>query len=457
MATLHDKNSARLEVVRYLRDDIDPWFAPVLNRPIEDLSQRTVDLNLIHHPARWFYAHGPSVLSVIVDPGWLSLDYRQSPIYYPGDTVAILLSTPGNIRIDLVYLDMLTQGVGVSQGVEVLDTTAFPTLFADKSKLGVLPLSSIVLPICYVYVDSSATRTYTHTLPNTSAGYIRDARLAPGSGSLRFEDDVSALMPDTAGGSTGAAPHLVRIGHRHPTLYSTANPATLIVDGSSGQGSSDFYALVGHVHPLEMLTNPLLLGYGAGSAYVGDPNDYTFVRGDHAHGTIHGATTPEGVGYGIAATPGSAVEPILLSHEDHVHAVNSAGTVIVSKHFTFSWVDESDARSTGALGFTPTGAILLGAMIVPATPEIQGASVGMIVESGSCRGSTCVGWYNVDDMRWGVAHDDNQSLGQCNMYCNTSFNGYAAIDITAWSSAGVQLTPTTLARVRVNIIVFGVT
>jgi hypothetical protein len=208
-----------------------------------------------------------------------------------------------------------------------------------------------------------------------------------------------------------------------------------------------------------MLTNPLLLGYGTGSAYVGDPNDYTFVRGDHAHGTIHGATTPEGVGYGIAATPGSAVEPILLSHEDHVHAVNSAGTVIVSKHFTFSWVDESDARTTGALGFTPTGAILLGALYHPPVPEIQRASVGMIVESGACRGSACGGWFNEDDSRWGVAHDDNQPLGTSTMYCNTSFNGFAAanIGITAWSSAGVQLTPTDIARARVNIIVFGVT
>jgi hypothetical protein len=396
------------------------------------------------------------VLSVIVDPGWISLDYRQSPIYFPGDTAAILPATPGNMRIDLVYLDLLTQGVEVSQGTEVLDTTAFPTLFDDKAKLGTLPLSSIVLPICYVYVDSSAIRVYNQTIPNTAAGHVRDARLTPGAGSLRFEDDVNVLKPDTAGGSTGSSPHLVRIGHRHPTLYSTANPATLLVDGSSGQGSSDSYSLIGHVHPLEMLTDPLLLGFSIGSAYVGDSNDYTFVRGNHAHGTVHGAATPQTVGYGLSATPGGAVDPVLLSHEDHIHAIGTSGVKIVAKHFTLSWATESSAKSTGPLGFTPTGAIILGAISLDTDTRHQGASVGIIAESGACRGSSCRAAYSFDDSRWGVSHDDNQPIGRSSMYCNTSFLGSTAFNVTAWSSAGVELTPEASTISYVNLLVFGV-
>lgn len=454
MSILDAKDANRLETVRYLRDDIDPWFAPVLNRPLEDIRQRTVDVHTLFFPARGLYVHGPTSESVIVDPGYVSLDYRANPSYYAGGSVVLFPAAPGQRRIDLVYYDAEALSVGVSSGVEVSDTTSWSALFADKSKLGILPFGSVVLPLAYTYVDSTPGRVYSVYTDSASAGHIRPARLSPGAGNLLYSDLDADMLTDASGGATGSSEKLVRVGHRHPLLYNATDPPTLLVEGSSGQGSVNSYALIGHTHPLQMLNNSLLLDSSDGSAYIGDSNDYTFVRGDHSHPQIHGSSLPTALEAGVAANPGSAVPPVLLAHADHEHPVSISKVKIRAKHFTLSWNNDATAKSTGAVGFTPTAAYVFGAIYAPADNTIQSISFGFAEEAGGCRGSAGRGNYGDNDSHWGCAHDSNQIVGASTTNINLSFS--TAFNLTAWSAAGMQLTPEAALTANLNVIIVGV-
>lgn len=455
MSVLNVKDATtRLETMRpYLYTD--PFYYSVLNRPLEDLHQRTVDLNNIFRPARWFYVHGPLACSVYVDPGWSAPDPVASPVYFAGDVLTISPALPGKIRIDLVYFDLANSVVGISQGLETLSSVSFMTLFNTKTDIGAVPGGAAMLPLAYLFVDESATRIYSVLLPSNTAGYIRDCRLSPGAGSVLFEDTVSNIKKDTAGGSVGSTTRVPRAGHQHPINYSTAAPSTMEIRSVGSVGVSGAYAMVDHVHGISMLNNPALLKPSDGAASIGDGGDVTFVRGDHTHPAVYGLTTPARTEYGLAADPGSSVPPILLSRLDHAHEILATNIRMRARYFAYSWWPSSAAWGTGALPFDPLLVLAISYSDYGGWTSCSFGFTAYPAGGVTYSAAGAGGSYHGDDGNWAATGDVDDVAGdQGSGLYRTAFSRW--LEITKWSKAdGVEFTPTSSLYILLKILVIG--
>jgi hypothetical protein len=411
MATLNLKDANRLETQRYLIETDPPYYS-VFNRALEDLNQRTVDINNIFVPARGLHVHQASTpdLTVEVSNGWYMAD-ESNPVLFPSGATTSLtvpIATPGFIRIDLVYFDLENGAVGRSAGTEVAATAGFATVFDDATpKRGVLPPNSGMIPLAYLYVDADPSMVFSDTILINNAGYIRDCRLAPGAGLRVFEGTVGNLKTDVANGDVGSEATIARSDHQHPLNVSASLPTIQVTyPSTSDVGTADTYARRDHIHALDMETSIANLLPDAGVVgSAGQALTTTYARSDHQHDVNLGTTPPGSL---VAGTPGSAGTGQVYVRNDHEHeATYGAGLTpgnIKTLNWSFnlyqmSWTPGTGTRNTGAFPWEPIFAIFIWAgnpnpanaaegchgvgYAIPGTAFIRSTATRFLVNAGS--------------------------------------------------------------------------
>jgi hypothetical protein len=361
MTLANSKDAQRLEVVRYHTETSHP-FHSVLKQPLEDLEQRTKDLEAMLGPARAFRARAedPPSGTVEIESGWYvtaGTTIAEAPL----NTAAIPAASGGNIRIDLLWVEAIDPTtVNRVAGGEGAAGGGFAALTRPD-----LPASaSQGISLAYVYVDETPT-PFADTIALNTAGHIQDVRPGPGFVLGRvFEDTAGNLQPDTSSGVVGTSNKLVRAAHVHPANVDATNPSGPADPATVGtSGVSTVYAREDHVHSIAMEASAANL-VQAGTADLG-VRDF-LVRSDHRHPLNVSATNPTTVaGPGAGGAAGSS---LVYSRSDHVHDLPAAnpyttapasflvafgGDVSGSNVYLLAWNEEAIiALTASTLGLT---------------------------------------------------------------------------------------------------------
>lgn len=320
MSTTNVKDSQGLEVVRFL-DRTDEGFDTIMNRPLEDIEQRTVDLDMMMGPGRGFRVTETQpnpTNAVTVDEGWYLGEDDRTPYRFPDpddarpDSIAIPAAGAGLFRIDLIVFDphdatdALQRIPGSSQASWALAWTNRPRV----------PTAGSTYPLAYVYANDSTSTVYQDSIAVDNPGHIRDVRLSYGAGGRMFEDDDTVLQPDAATASLGDSTLTVRANHRHPANIDATLPETVEPDGVRNDGTSSTYAIADHRHavPIETVAGNFLSDIDGGDA--GSANKFAFA--DHRHPLRVQDVTPQPSNPTVAGDPGTSD---YYSRLDHVHQV----------------------------------------------------------------------------------------------------------------------------------------
>jgi len=471
MATLNLKDANRLETQRYLLES-DPPYYPVFNRGLEDLNQRTVDLNNIFVPARGFHVHQASTpdLTVEVSNGWYMEDELNPLVFPSGATTSLTvpIATPGFIRIDLVYFDLENGIIGRNAGTEVVATAGFLTVFDDATPhRGVLPPNSGMIPLAYLYVDSAPDLVFSDTVLINNAGYIRDCRVAPGAGLRVYEGTVGNMKADVPNGAVGSEATITRSDHQHPLNISVSLPEeqTTYPDTSS-VGTSSNYARRDHIHDLDMETDiaNLLPDSGlVGSA--GQALTETYARSDHQHDVNLGTTPPGSL---VAGTPGAAGSGQVYVRNDHAHEATYGAGLLPGRIKTLGWVfklnrmdwnADSGTRNTGGFPWKPIFSIF----IWSGNPDIANAQdgchgVGYAIPGTAFIRSTATRFIlNATSPAWTAASSVLNPAGfpTANLGYATTYSGVLQLQ-NFDQTTGITLQPITGAvNMRVSILTAG--
>lgn len=363
MSVLNVKDSDRLEVVRtYV--DTDPVFFSIDNRPIEDLNQRDKDLNRIFTPARGFRVRqtSPASTSVEVEAGvYVSADITINQVAL--SSVAIPGAGVGNIRIDLIWLNLETGAVVRTAGAEIAAGGGFAAAVRPS-----LPANDAAVPLAFVYVNETPT-PFNETIAINTAGHIQDIRPAIGTSRRVFEDTAGNILTDSAGGSVGTSTKVVRADHRHPLNVDGTVPTALGPSVAAAVGSSNSYSRRDHAHAIatEAVAAAFLTDVSGGSA----GSSANFPRADHRHPLNVDGTVPSEASF-TAASAGSAAT---YSRADHVHLLPT----LLQKAMVFYGA----ISATSVVSRTTTGSssIATGGVTVPANTFRNGLFVLAMVET----------------------------------------------------------------------------
>jgi hypothetical protein len=325
MSILGVKDSRRMEVVRYLDEDEDMYYS-VLNRPVEDIEQRTKDLNKQLRPARAFEVHQtfPPSLNVQVAAGWYmstgaaGTSDQQKPKYWPEagdiDILAIPVAGAGTFRCDLICFHPNNGQLFRSQG-----STEASWANAWTNRARVPQTTSGRIPLAYVYVDDSGT-FFNDTIAVNNAGHIHDVRSAFGSGRRVWEEDPTVFRTDSSSPTHGSSFKLARADHKHPTKVTSVNPATLTPDGVATDGVDTNYAREDHRHPVTYETVGSNFEPDVAGGALGSENK--FCRSDHQHPlNIQVSPVPTAVSAGILSDEGTSEKYSRLDHRHQVTGV----------------------------------------------------------------------------------------------------------------------------------------
>lgn len=312
MAVLGNKDSTtRLEDVRSYAKGDKNYFS-ILNRPLEDLAQRDLDIRLIHTPARGIRVRATNTASaqVVVDPG--NYLFAGAVQQYAGATLsAVTAASAGNKRIDLIYFRIDT-------GTAVRTPSAESATYGGVTK-PILPAGLDTIPLAYIYVGETGPVFQDGLAVNTD-GAIEDIRPAPGASQGRQLETVgSNFLADVSGGAAGSSELIARADHRHRLNVDATVPQALTPGNVGAAGVAGTYALIDHVHLIPTETNPaaFLSDLSGGSAGAGA----TFARADHRHTVNVGTTIP-----GADTGSGSAGASTVYARDDHFHPLNVTGS-----------------------------------------------------------------------------------------------------------------------------------
>lgn len=478
MTVLNNKDSDRLEVVRPITDS-DPIFFPILNRPHEDIEQRTKDLDRIFTPARGLRVRQTSTAStsVEVEVGiYLSTDGVTVNRSNSGSvqTIPIPASGAGQRRIDLIYFNLTTGVAARVASAEFPVATSF-----DFSLRPDLPAGVDSVPLALLYVDETPT-PFDETITTEDAGKITDVRPAIGADRPLFS--TSAPPSDTTSGSAGSATTVSRSDHRHVLNVDGTVPVALDISAASA-GVSSLYARRDHKHDLDVETTAGNI-QSDGTAAVGSSTKV--VRSDHVHplnvndGIVPSSDTPGGavglqptyartdhrhpinvptsglpaaLGNAIAATQGALNT---YSRSDHVHDVTNL--VLQQTVNTMSWSNDATSKTTGALGFEPAFAIVLFVGYRNSSGSDRPVhSVGVLTGTGSQAKSTSSTNSGSGSSSLWTASPDFDSAGGGPTLSGGFVSSHSdwELDATVFSSAGVTLDPTAAITGSAILLIVG--
>lgn len=480
MTILNAKDANRLETVRHYREH-DTVFAPVLNRPIEDINQRTLDINRLFMPGRGMRVRAtvPPSTTVYIETGVYM--YEGQNYYFPQGaaptSVTVGIAAPSCIRIDLVYFDLVTQTVQVATGTEQPESTGFQAVYNDLTPLkGQLPPNSAAVPLAYLYVGSLPDFAFKDSIALNYAGHIRDARLAPGCAIRPWASVWSGagVLSDTPGGSAGSDEAMLRGNHRHDTNITAVAPPMMGADIPYGIGSSVYYARNDHVHEIDTETlaaNFLKDGSGVGPGYSSAGTaPYKLCREDHVHPTNIGSLVPSTLSPLLAAIHGTSLE---YSRRDHRHAMT--GVRLTCSDVAFAWSDTMNSQSSPAFSFTPifVYTIAVGRPTTwggtPSPPYGGGQpmayySVGMAILPSTGWDPTNVYQYSTTFIKtWDSAGSVHQTAesgyyyisGYRNVTGHTEYSFDGGIQITNLGVTGITMKPTVSYMATVYSLIFG--
>lgn len=309
MSVLGIKDSTtKLEDLRPY-DRTDKTYFSILNRPVQDLEQRDLDLDLIHKPSRFLRVRATDPISDQVDIEEGFYLYGNAVEKFAGTTLAAVpASGAGTVRIDLVYFRTDTNTV-----VRLASAQAANYGAVTKPDL---PAGLDAIPLAYLYVGDTGPE-FEDGLAINIDGAIEDARPAPGSGLGRpVETSAGTFLPDTVGGSAGSSEKVPRADHRHPlNIADGSPPVTLSAATVANAGEDDFYARRDHEHALSIETNAAVLRSDVSGGDVGVAT--TLARADHRHPLNVSGAAPSPVGI----TAGSAGSSGAYARADHRHDV----------------------------------------------------------------------------------------------------------------------------------------
>jgi hypothetical protein len=435
MSTLGHKDSDLLELVRTYAEE-DQGFFSVLYRPLEDLTQRTVDINTIMYPALGLRVRQETVASktVVVCTGSL-IDDATSPVEFPELAVTDTLTIPdcaaGNVRVDLIYLDLLTRTVSRAAGTEVPpdasppDPHVYVTAWASRGTVLDVATSGI-LPLAYVFVDDVLATVYDEVTLAYTPGAILDVRSPPGTGRYRFGTLVGQLYTSVPGGDLGLLPAVPRADHAHPSRVDATVPQAETANSAAAYGNpADLYARADHAHNM-------LAGVKAAGPYTTDTaiptvgSENKIVRADHQHALNVSATLPNPVETGVLGSVG--VSPY-YSRSDHGHAVRGVRLQCVSGEHTWAAGNEDFVL---AVPFIPLFIIVLASGLHPT--------------------DVTTGWYSS-----GVYSGSTSSGGAVSFRAeqnSTNDNGSAGYDISGGVAGAPNLGGGVLALVKWSVLTF---
>lgn len=483
-STIKDKNATtRLENIRLLRGGTlirDPMRATCLNRPMGDVEERTKDLHRIDAPARAFLVKQSATpnSSVQVSPGWLPIDSDLSAVSdaveFPLTTVGpITAAAPNSIRMDLVYLDITNQTVGVIQGTEVASSTGFESYYDDATPLRpTLPDGNQdSIPLAYLYVDQIPT-SFSDLITTDVAGRIRDVRPAAGMDWRPWGSDGSDMVADTTAGTVGSIPKLSRSNHRHPLNAPQASIASLTrnieADATAIPGTEGTYARRDHKHTISVSTSLADFKVAAENVVTGQVGVSTsLARSDHRHPLNFPASPVLPGNSGSGASIGTG---FTYARDDHAHQLVGDLVVTVDEN-TLEWGTtpaspapvtwETGTKTTPALAHRPIFAIVMAVgnnVFAPATEAVGYLSFGVIIAGNPPSWQKCVGstnyWNNALE-NWGSMIDHDSAVGRGPV--GNGYNAAASTQIVCnyLLSSGCQMTPNANFHGRVSIVSFG--
>lgn len=311
MTVLNSKDStSRLENIRFL-EETDPAYYVNLNRPHEDIEQRTKDLDRVFTPARGIRVRQTitASASVEIEVGiYVGTDGVNVSRSNAGavQTIAIPAASAGQRRADLIYFN-LAAGVAVRiAGTEVHTSTAFSPSLWPSLPSGLQ--GSIPLGILYV---SDVPAVFNETISTDIAGRIIDVRPAPGANKTIFSSAIP--LTDVTSGSVGTSPLTSRADHRHSLNVDATVPETLDGVKTASPGDSATYARRNHVHALSMeaVIGNILTDISGGSLGSGGKLSHS----NHRHPLNVDATNPADISQ-TAASPGDSAT---YARRNHVH------------------------------------------------------------------------------------------------------------------------------------------
>lgn len=320
MTILNDKDATtRLENTREFRES-DPVFFSVLNRPVEDLEQRSLDLNHILDPARGMRVRQeiPASTDIEVEAGRVVRNGLLES--YAGATINVPLAGAGKIRIDLIWFNLNTLTAARVAGTEVNIAVTYAVLRLSASCPNLPVGTDSGIPLAYVYTDETVTTVYDETTAINTAGHIEDVRPGIGMNQRVFESVAANLLPDTPGGNVGVSEKVVRANHRHPHNTDANVPVDIAPNNVAltGFASANTYAYRAHTHAvtMETLNAGFLTDLSGGSAGVANK----MCRSDHRHeNNTDGVDPPD-----VSRTTAGAGASTKYSRRDHVHKLPAA-------------------------------------------------------------------------------------------------------------------------------------
>jgi hypothetical protein len=452
MSVLNIKDSNRLEVLRPHTAD-DPVYYTVMNRPLEDLEQRTDDLNSLMAPAHGLLVHETSVPSKSVEvSAGVYMDGDTNPLYFPqsavGDTLTFVDAPAGFFRVDLIYFNLENGTIGQVDGTQT--NVSWAVAWTNR---GVAPLTGTVVPLAYVYVPDTAATVYQDGLTGNTAGRIRDARLSFEAGIRLFEDTVGTLNQDVSGGAIGTSQRTARADHSHPVNVDATNASTLSPDTAGSAGVSTIYSRSDHAHYITPENNPanLMVDLHGGALGVND----SVARGDHQHPLLTSGL-PQNVGSGSSNIAGTNN---VYQSADHRHAVTGLNWSYWVQNLTWSVGGGFADLDTGPIGFTPLMALVFCAGYD--TTPYAFSSFGMATGTGTNQSVVSLtdryGLGNVD-MTSGWEQSYVAGLPLPDSINGYKFSLYQKLAITQFGSSNVRFSwavTTNLSLIRGTAIIIG--
>jgi len=375
MSVLNSKDGNGMENVRLFTGS-DEVFYSTMNRPLEDLEQRTDDLNKILAPDRGLHVHQtyPPSKYITIEPG-VYMSGNTLPTVFPdvGFTTDLLIpdAGAGNFRIDLIVLNLLT---GEPSRLTGSAEANWVNAWTNRATLDSVSGNNFI-PLAYLYVGQIAADVYSDIIVVDNPGHIRDARLSHGAARHLYEDTFGNLLGDTLPASVGTSTREARADHQHPVNVGATLPSAINLNSVASVGAALLYSRKDHIHGLttEAVAANLQEDGPSGAGEVGVAGtSVNFVRADHQHPLNVTATLPLTADLTQASAIGVATT---YSRRDHVHKVEESS--LVFEQISFSWV-LSNALTTVIPTITPKWAFFTASGYYSANPNYWLMSSGCV-------------------------------------------------------------------------------
>lgn len=356
MATVKNiKDSDFLEVVRQYTPG-DPLIYDVLNRPLVDMRQRTLDLEHHFTPYRGFRVRGedPASTSIEVERGMYMVFGLGPNLWecaeYAGATLGpIAAAAGGKYRVDLVAFDRDTGTAVVYGGVEA---ASLPLAFASRATATL----ETEVSLAYIYVDDALAAGISEYIALNTPGCIQDIRQGAGCERIPFATSTAFLL--AAGvADVGSNYETVRSNHAHPLNLNDANvPTEEETVTVVAAGANLDYSRSDHIHAAPTTGVTADVKKDSTAAGLVGTSDF-FAKGTHKHPSNTSNTVPTAMSL-LSAAAGSAD---YYSRSGHRHALS--GCKFLTARYTFTWVNTNTATNTGALPGTPLACFVVGALL----------------------------------------------------------------------------------------------